>query len=48
MLHVRELVREHAVELVVVQDLQDAFGGRHGRVLRIAARGERVRRRAAE
>ena len=44
-LHVRQLVREHAFELVVGQDLQDAFGGGHGRVLGIAAGGERVRRR---
>ena len=44
-LHVRQLVREHAFELLVVQDLQDALGGGHGRVLRVPARGERVRRR---
>ena len=43
-LHVRELVRQHAVELVVAQDLQDAFGGRHGRMLRVPARGKRIRR----
>ena len=33
MLHVRELVRDHAVELLVVQDPQDAFGRRDGGVL---------------
>ena len=36
---------EHAFELVVVQDLQDAFGRRHRRVLRVSSGRERVRRR---
>ena len=36
---------EHAFELLVVQHLQDAFGRRHGRMLRIASGRERVRRR---
>ena len=47
-LHVRQFVRDHAFEFVVVQHLQDAFGRRHRRVLRIAAGRERVRRRSAE
>ena len=44
MLHVRQLVRDHAFELLVGQDLQDAFGRGHRRVLRVAAGRERVRR----
>ena len=35
----------HAFELLVAQDLQDAFGRGHRGVLRIAAGRERVRRR---
>ena len=45
MFDVRELVRQHACQLVVVEDLEDAFGGGDRRVLRIASRGERVGRR---
>ena len=48
MLDVRQLVRDHALELLVAQHLQDAFGGGDGRVLRIAAGRERVRRRLRE
>ena len=44
MLDVRQLVREHAFELVVAQHLQDAFRRRDRRVLRVAAGRERVRR----
>ena len=48
MLDVRELVRDHAFELVVAQDLQDAFGRGDRGVLRVAAGRKGVRRRAAE
>ena len=37
MLHVRELVRDHAFELGSLQHLHDALGRRHCRVLGIAA-----------
>ena len=42
--HVRELVPDHALELVVGQVLQDAFRRGHRRVAGAAARGECVRR----
>ena len=48
MLDVRELVRDDAFELLLVEDAQDAFGRRDRRVLRVAARRERVGRRPAE
>ena len=44
MLHVRQLVGDHAFELTFVQDLQDALRRGHSRVLRVAASGKRVRR----
>ena len=43
MFDVRELMRQHAFELLVVQQLQDAFGGRDRGVLRISSCRERVR-----
>ena len=45
MLDVRQLVRDHAFELVLAEHLQDPFGRRHRGVLGIAAGRERVRRR---
>ena len=44
-LHVSELVRDDPFELLIVQQPHDAFGRRDRRVARIAAGGERVRRR---
>ena len=41
---VRKLVREHAFELLIVEQLHDAFGGRNRRVVRVTSRGERVGR----
>ena len=41
--HVHELVAEHAAHLTLVQQLQDALSAAHGRVLRITASRERVR-----
>ncbi len=43
MLDVRQFVRKHAFELVVVQNLQDAFRRGHRRVLRISTRRKRIR-----
>ena len=40
----RQLVREHALELVVVEDPHDALGHRDRRVLRVAAGGEGIGR----
>ena len=34
MLHVREFVRDHALEFVVRQQTKNAFGRRHGRMIR--------------
>ena len=48
MLDVRELVRDHALELALAQDLQDALRRGDGRVLRVAAGRKRVRRRRPE
>ncbi len=45
MLHVRQLVSDHAFELLVREDPQNPFGGGHRRVLRVAARRERIGRR---
>ena len=45
MLDVRQLVAEHAFELIVGQQPQDAFGRGHRRVLRVAPGRERVGRR---
>ena len=42
--HVAQLVRDHAFELAIVHQLQDAGGERHRGVLRIAAGGEGVGR----
>jgi hypothetical protein len=42
-LHVRELVSDHAFELTLVERAQDALGGRDRRVLGIPACGERIR-----
>src|SRR6266851_8174609 len=45
MLHVRQLVSEDARQLVVVQDLKDAFGRGDRGVVRVASGRERIRRR---
>ena len=42
-LHVRQFVRHHAAHFALGQHAQDARGGGDGRMLRIAAGGERVR-----
>ena len=44
-LHVRQLVTEHAFQLIVREDSQNPFGGGDRRVLRVAAGRERIRRR---
>ena len=41
-LHVGELVGQHALELPAVEDAQDALGDGHGGVLRVAPGGEGV------
>ena len=43
-LHVGQLVRHHAAHLAGIEHAQQARGGRHGGVLRVAARGEGVGR----
>ena len=43
-LHVRELVGDHAIEFFRAERAQDAFGGSHRRVLRVAPGRKRVRR----
>ena len=45
MFDMRQLVGEHAFELLVVENLEDPFRRRHGRVLRVAAGRESIRRR---
>src|SRR5207245_116555 len=45
-LHVRELVGEDTLELFLVEDPHDPFGNGDDGVLRVAPRGERVRRLA--
>jgi len=47
-LHVRELVRQNALELFLVEDPHDALGHGHDRVLRVATGRERVRRLARD
>ena len=44
MLHVRELVRDHPFELLIVQHPHDAFSGGNRGMARIPAGGKRVRR----
>ena len=44
MLHVGQLVRHHATHLAGIEHAQQARGGCHGGVLRVAARGEGVGR----
>ena len=46
--HVAQLVRQHALQLAPVQDVHDARRHRDGRVARVAARGERVRLRRGQ
>ena len=41
-LHVRQLVRQHALELVGREHVEDALGDAHDRVVRVAAGGEGV------
>ena len=43
MLHVRELVREHAFQFFFAEDLQNALGRRDRRVIRIPSRRKGVR-----
>ena len=48
MLDVGQFVGEHAFELLLGQDLENAFRRGHRRVTRIAAGRERVRRRLGD